>query len=90
GIGSTKPVIEPLNPEVKKGILLRIPTMEAFKLSAEAMGYQTITIRWDEVQASLQNGFAEGVSGMTPTAAYAMLKDVLKYWYDLRFSMENL
>lgn len=90
GIGSTKPVNEPLNPEVKKGILLRIPNMEVFKLGAEAMGYRTITIPWDEVRGSLQNGFAEGVNGMTPTAAYSMLKGVLKYWYDLRYSMENL
>lgn len=90
GIGSTKPVNEPLNPEVKKGILLRIPNMEVFKLGAEAMGYRTITIPWDEVRGSLQNGFAEGVNGMTPTAAYSMLEGVLKYWYDLRYSMENL
>lgn len=90
GIGSTKPVNEPLNPEVKKGILLRIPNMEVFKLGAEAMGYRTITIPWDEVHGSLQNGFAEGVNGMTPAAAHAILKDVIKYWYDLRYSVENL
>lgn len=91
GIGSTKPVNEPLNPDVPKGVLLRIPNMEAFKVGVEAMGYnQTVTIRWDEVLPSLQNGFAEAVSGMTPSAAHAMLKDVLKYWYDLRYSMESL
>lgn len=90
GIGSVKPVREPLEPGVKKGILLRIPKMEAFKLSAEAMGYQTITIPWDEVRPSLQNGYAEGVSGMTPAAANTMLEGVLKYWYDFRFAMENL
>ena len=90
GIGSTKPVNEPLDPEVKKGILLRIPQMEVFKLGAEAMGYRTITIPWDEVRGSLQNGFAEGVNGMTPAAAYAILKDVIKYWYDLRYSVESL
>lgn len=90
GIGSVKPVREPLNPGVKKGILLRIPKMEAFKLSAEAMGYNTITIPWDEVRPSLQNGYAEGVSGMTPAAANTMLEGVLKNWYDLRYAMENL
>lgn len=90
GIGSTKPVNEPLNPDVKKGILLRIPKMEVFKLGAEAMGYRTITIPWDEVHGSLQNGFAEGVNGMTPAAAYTILKGVIKYWYDLRYSVENL
>jgi TRAP-type C4-dicarboxylate transport system substrate-binding protein len=64
--------------------------MEVFKLGAEAMGYRTITIPWDEVHGSLQNGFAEGVYGMTPAAAYTILKDVIKYWYDLRHSVENL
>ena len=90
GIGSTKPVNEPLNPEVKKGILLRVPNLDVFRTAAEAMGYRTITIPWDEVAGSLQNGFADGVDGMTPTAAYTILKGVLKYWYDLRFSIENL
>lgn len=90
GIGSTKPVNEPLNPDSKKGILLRIPNMESFRLAAEAMGYNTITIPWDEVLGSLQNGFAEGVFGMTPTAAQTMLKGVIKYWYDLHCSIENL
>lgn len=90
GIGSVKPVNEPLDPEAKKGILLRIPNMEVFKLGAEAMGYRTITIPWDEVRASLQNGFAEGVDGMTPAAAFTILGDVIKHWYDLRYSVENL
>ena len=90
GIGSTKPVNEPLDPEVKKGILLRIPNMEVFKLGAEAMGYKTITIPWDEILASLMNGYAEGVYGMTPAAACSILGDVIKYWYDLRCSVENL
>lgn len=90
GIGSTKPINEPLNPDSKKGVLLRIPNMESFRLAAEAMGYNAITIPWDEVLGSLQNGFAEGVSGMTPTAAQTMLKGVIKHWYDLRCSMENL
>ena len=90
GIGSTKPINEPLNPDSKKGVLLRIPNMESFRLAAEAMGYNAITIPWDEVLGSLQNGFAEGVSGMTPTAAQTMLKGVIKYWYDLRCSMAPL
>ncbi len=30
------------------------------------------------------------VNGMTPAAAYTILKGVIKYWYDLRYSVENL
>ena len=90
GIGSTKPINDPLNPDSKKGVLMRIPNMESFRLAAEAMGYNAITIPWDEVLGSLQNGYAEGVMGMTPTAAHTMLKGVIKYWYDLHCSIENL
>ena len=89
GIGSTKPVNEPLNPDVDKGILVRIPNMDVYKLGAEAMGYKTVTVPWAEVYTALQTGVADGVDGMTPTAAYTMLKDVLKYWYDLNYSVEN-
>lgn len=89
GIGSTKPANEPLNPDVDKGILVRIPNMDVYKLGAEAMGYRTVTVPWAEVYTALQTGVADGVDGMTPTAAYTMLKDVLKYWYDLNYSVEN-
>ncbi len=89
GVGSTQAVNEPLNPDVSKGILVRIPNMDVYKLGAEAMGYRTVTVPWAEVYTALQTGVAEGVVGMTPTAAYTMLKDVLKYWYDLNYSVEN-
>ena len=89
GIGSTKPVNEPLNPNADKSILVRIPNMDVYKLGAEAMGYRTVTVPWAEVYTALQTGVADGVDGMTPTAAYTMLKDVLKYWYDLNYSVEN-
>lgn len=89
GIGSTKPANEPLNPDVEKGLLVRIPNMDVYKLGAEAMGFRTVTVPWAEVYTALQTGVADGVDGMTPTAAYSMLKDVLKYWYDLNYSLEN-
>jgi len=89
GIGSIKPVNEPLNPNVDKGVLVWIPNMDVYKLGAEAMGYRTVTVPWAEVYTALQTGVADGVDGMTPTAAYTMLKDVLKYWYDLNYSVEN-
>lgn len=89
GIGSTKPAKEPLNPEVDKNVLVRIPNMDVYKLGAEAMGFRTVTVPWAEVYTALQTGVADGVDGKTPTAAYTMLKDVLKYWYDLNYSVEN-
>ena len=89
GIASTKPVNEPLNPNVDKGCLVRIPNMDVYKLGAEAMGYRTVTIPWVEVYTSMQSGVCDGVDGMATPAAYVNLKDVMKYWYQINYSLEN-
>ncbi len=90
GTGATKPVIEPLNPAVDKGVLIRVPNMDVYKLAAEAMGYRTVTIPWSDVYQSLQTGVVEGVNGFSVTAAYTMLRDVLKEWHMTNYSIEVL
>lgn len=89
GIASTKPVKDPLVPGVDKEVLVRIPNMDVYKLGAEAMGYKTVTIPWAEVYTSLQTGVCDGVDGMDTIAAWDNLKDVMKYWYQLNYSVEN-
>lgn len=90
GIGSTKPVIEPLNPKVDKGVLIRVPNMDTYILGAQAMGFRTVTIPWSDVYQSLQTGVCDAVDGMAPAAAYTMLGDVIKHWYVTNYSMEYL
>lgn len=90
GTGTTKPVEEPLNPKVDKGVLIRVPNMDVYKLAAEAMGYRTVTIPYADVYQSLQTGVCEGVNGYSVTAAYTMLRDVIKYWYMTNYSIECL
>ncbi|MDR1885072.1 MAG: TRAP transporter substrate-binding protein DctP [Synergistaceae bacterium] len=89
GIASTKPVTEPLNPKVDKGVLCRVPNMAPYKLGAEAMGYRTVTIPYSDLYTALQTGVADAVDGLPPAAAYTILKDVTKYWYQLNYSIEN-
>jgi TRAP-type C4-dicarboxylate transport system substrate-binding protein len=89
GIASTKPINEPLNPKVDKGVLCRVPNMAPYKLGAEAMGYRTVTIPYSDLYTALQTGVADAVDGLPPAAAYTILKDVTKYWYQLNYSIEN-
>jgi TRAP-type C4-dicarboxylate transport system substrate-binding protein len=53
------------------------------------MGYNTVTIPWAEVYTSMQTGVCDGVVGMDTVAAWDNLKDVMKYWYQLNYSVEN-
>ena len=88
GIGSTKPLIEPLNPKVDKGVLVRVPNMAVYTLGAKAMGLRPITIPYSDVYQSMQTGVCDAVDGYAVAAAYTILGDVLKYWYHTNYSME--
>ncbi|MDL2263936.1 TRAP transporter substrate-binding protein DctP [Synergistaceae bacterium OttesenSCG-928-I11] len=88
GLSSTKPLVEPLNPKVDKGVLCRVPNMQVYKDGAEAMGFRTVTIPYSDLYVSMQTGVCDAVDGIPPQAAYTILKDVMKYWYQLNYSME--
>lgn len=88
GIGTTKPVIEPLKPEVNKGVLVRVPGMDVYKLAAEAMGYNSVGIPYADVYQAIQTGVVDGVNGFPVAAAYTALGDVIKYWYMTNYSIE--
>jgi TRAP-type transport system periplasmic protein len=90
GIGSTKPLKEPLNPKVDKGVLARVPNMDVYTLGAKAMGFRPITIPYSDVYQSMQTGVCDAVDGYPVAAAYTILGDVLKYWYHTNYSMEYL
>jgi TRAP-type C4-dicarboxylate transport system substrate-binding protein len=89
GLGSTKPVREPLNPSVNKGVLTRVPFMEVYKTGVEAMGYKTISLPYADIYQSMQTGVCDAVSSIPPALAYTVLKDVMKHWYQLNYSLEN-
>lgn len=90
GTGTTKPVNEPLNPEVNKGVLIRVPGMDVYKLAAEAMGYSSVGIPYADVYQAIQTGVANGVNGYPVASAYTTLGDVIKYWYMTNYSVEVL
>ena len=90
GTGTTKPANEPLNPDVNKGVLVRVPGMDVYKLAAEAMGYNSVGIPYADVYQAIQTGVADGVNGYPVASAYTTLGDVLKHWYMTNYSVEVL
>lgn len=90
GIASTKPLVEPLNPNVDKGVLTRVPNMDVYSLGAKAMGFRPITIPYPDVYQSMQTGVCDAADGYPVAAAYTILGDVMKYWYHTNYSMEYL
>ncbi len=90
GTGTTKPAIDPLNPEVDKGVLIRVPGMDVYKLAAEAMGYNSVGVPYADVYQAIQTGVVNGVNGFPVASAYTNLGDVLKYWYMTNYSVEVL
>lgn len=90
GIASAKPLNEPLNPKVDKGVLTRVPNMDVYSLGARAMGFRPITIPYSDVYQSMQTGVCDAADGYPVAAAYTILGDVMKYWYHTNYSMEYL
>ena len=89
GIGSTKPVRDPLDPTVNKGVLTRVPFMDVYKTGVEAMGYKTISLPYADIFQAMQTGVCDAVSSIPPALAYTVLKDAMKYWYQTNYSLEN-
>lgn len=90
GIASKKPLKDPLNPKVDKGVLTRIPNMLSFELGAKAMGFRPVTIPYSDVYQSMQTGVCDAADGYPTYAAYTILGDVMKYWYNTMYSVEYL
>ena len=81
GMCTIKELREPLNPNVDKGVLMRIPNMDVFKTSLEGAGFRTITIPFADVYQSMQTGVCDGDSGYAIAAAYTALGDAIKHYY---------
>lgn len=63
GLAFTSVIDEPGNPELNRGLKVRIPPMVAFRHMNEGLGYIPTPITWTDVFPSLQTGVIDGVSG---------------------------
>ncbi|MGS2779622.1 TRAP transporter substrate-binding protein DctP [Robertmurraya sp. GLU-23] len=81
GVGTTKEVDNLLDFGEKKGVLLRVPPDDVFKLPMDDIGFQTVTIPFADLYTSLQTGAADGWAGGEASLNYLGYRDVIKYFY---------
>ncbi|MDO4559700.1 MAG: TRAP transporter substrate-binding protein DctP [bacterium] len=86
GIASAKPINRPLDPQANKGVLVRVPLMHVYKSAIESQGYRTVTIPYADSARAMKEGRCDAISSISADAAFADLKGIMKYWYQLNYS----
>ncbi|ATW27023.1 TRAP transporter substrate-binding protein DctP [Candidatus Formimonas warabiya] len=89
GIGCAKMPQDPVNFNADKGLLVRVPPMDVFKLAAEDLGFRTTTIPYAETYSALQTGVADGWVGGPPNLNYMWFRDVIKVFLQYNNSFES-
>lgn len=90
GIVLTEEPLQPTDPDISKDMIIRVPPMRSFELTAEALGYTPYPITWLYAKDGLVTGMvkgimgggAEGYEGLGSLAKYYFAaKDHFEYWF---------
>ena len=90
GIALTNEPDEPGDPEVSKDMIIRVPPIRSFELTARALGYTPYPITWMYAKMGLRTGMvkgligggAEGYKGLGDLISYYIpVKDHFEYWF---------
>ncbi|MDW7662261.1 MAG: TRAP transporter substrate-binding protein DctP [Bacillota bacterium] len=80
GIALTAEPNEPANPDVSKGLKIRVPGIKAFELTAEALGFIATPIAFAELFTALQTGIVEGAIGAGAEGYYTNFRDLITHY----------
>ena len=90
GIGLTKKVQSPADPEVNKKTIIRVPPIRSFEITARELGFTPYPITWQYARMGLKTGMvggligggAEGYAGLSDNIRYYLpVKDHFEYWF---------
>ena len=90
GIALTRNPPYPGNPDISKEMIIRVPPVRCFELTAKALGFTPYPITWTYAKMGLKTGMvqgilgggAEGYLGLTETIRYYLpVKDHFEYWF---------
>ena len=90
GIASKKKIKEPLDPDSNKGVLARVPLTVVYPEIIKSQGYRTVALPYANIAAAVQEDSCDAVTGVSTGAAASDLKGVVKYWYNLNYTIETL
>lgn len=90
GIALTEEPPQPGNPDVAKKMIIRVPPIRSFELTARHLGYTPYPITWTYAKMGLKTGMvagmigggAEGYAGLGELVKYYIpVKDHFEYWF---------
>ena len=90
GIASTKKIKNPLDPNSNKGVLARVPLTTVYPEIIRSQGYRTVSLPYAGLAAAVQEDSCDAVTGVSTGAAATDLAGVVKYWYNLNYTIETL
>jgi len=85
-----KEPVDPLSPTADHKVKLRIPPTDAFKITMDALNWDTVTINWSDVYTAMQTGVCDGYIGSSAVLVYYTFRDLVKYYYPIRLYTETL
>ncbi|SDQ24227.1 TRAP transporter substrate-binding protein DctP [Pseudovibrio sp. Tun.PSC04-5.I4] len=88
GIALNREAVSPGDPNVSKGIKVRVPGIKSFQLTADALGYISSPIPFSEAFTSVQTGVVDGVVGSGAEGYYASFRDVAKTYIPVNTHFE--
>ncbi len=80
GISLNREPVSPGDPDVHKGIKLRVPPMKTFQLLADKTGYLGTPIPFSDAFTAVQTGVVDGVVGSGAEGYYSSFRDVTKFY----------
>ncbi len=90
GIALTEKPASPGNPDVNKNMIIRVPPIRSFEMTARTLGYTPYPITWMYAKMGLKTGMvkgmigggAEGYRGLSGLIRYYVpVKDHFEYWF---------
>lgn len=77
----------PGNPEISKDMIIRVPPIRSFELTARALGYTPYPITWMYAKMGLKTGMVKGLIG-GGAEGYKGLSDLISYYIPVRDHFE--
>jgi len=88
GVALNREAVAPGNPDVAKGIKVRVPGIKSFQLTADALGYISSPIPFSEAFTAIQTGVVDGVIGSGAEGYFASFRDVTKTYIPINTHFE--
>jgi TRAP-type C4-dicarboxylate transport system substrate-binding protein len=88
GIALAKEPKEPKNPNVSKGLKIRVPGIKSFEKTAETLGYLATPIAFSEAFTAMQTGIVDGLIGSGAEGYWASFRDLTKYYLPVNSHFE--